>query len=60
MHGVSVRDYDKRFKDLPSQIPYQLEERLLVQWFVASLLHIIREPLRMHEIINYDNALEKF
>jgi hypothetical protein len=35
--GETIQEYDKRFKDLLSQIPYVIEERLLVQWYVAGL-----------------------
>ena len=37
-HGESIRAYDRRLKDTLSLIPYVIEERLMVQWFVAGLL----------------------
>ena len=37
-HGELIRAYDRRLKDTLSLIPYAIEERLLVQWFVAGLL----------------------
>ena len=33
----SVRDYDKRWKDLLSQLDYIIDEKLLIQWFLAGL-----------------------
>lgn len=57
--GELVHEYDKRFKYLLSQIPYTIEEKLLNQWFIARLFHKIREPLRMHENITYEEDLKK-
>ena len=57
--GETVREYDKRFKDLLSQIPYTIDVNLLVQWYVADLLHHIRAPLRMHEIKTLEKDLKK-
>ena len=31
VHGETVREYDKRFKELLSQIPYNIDANLLVQ-----------------------------
>ena len=28
-----VHEYDKRFKDILNQIPYTIDEQLLIQWF---------------------------
>jgi hypothetical protein len=36
--GESVREYDKIFKDLLSQIPSTIDQDLLVQWYVVGLL----------------------
>ena len=33
-----VREYDKRFKYLLSQLEYNIYEQLLIQWFVVGLL----------------------
>ena len=33
----SVREYDKRWKDLLSQLDYVIDEKLLIQWFLASI-----------------------
>ena len=57
--GESVREYDKRFKDLLSQIPAIIDANLLVQWYVAGLLHHVRAPLRMHDITSLEEAFKK-
>ena len=54
-----VREYEKRFKDLLSHIPYTIDSNLLVQWYVAGLLHHVRAPLRMHDIKTLEEALKK-
>ena len=33
----SVQEYDKRWKDLLSQLDYVIDEQLLIQWFLTSL-----------------------
>ena len=57
--GESVRKYDKRFKDLLSQIPAIIDANLLVQWYVAGLLHHVKAPLRMHDITSLEEAFKK-
>ena len=52
--GEIIREYDKRFKDLLSQIPYNTDNNLLVQWYIAGLLHHVRALLRMHDIITLE------
>lgn len=37
-HGESIRAYDRRLEYTLSLIPYAIEERLLIQWFIAGLL----------------------
>ena len=59
MLGESVREYDKRFKDLLSQIRAIIDVNLLVQWYVTSLLHHVRAPLRMHDITSLEEAFKK-
>ena len=54
-----VREYDKRFKDLLSQLSYNIDSNLLVQWYVAGLLHHVRDPLRMHDIKTLEEILKK-
>ena len=56
----SMCEYDKRFNDLLNKIPYIIEETLLVKWFVVGLLHKIIAPLRMHEILTYEDAIKKY
>jgi hypothetical protein len=36
--GELVREYDKRFKDLLSQILMTIDQNLLVQWYVFGIL----------------------
>ena len=57
--GESVREYDKRFKDLLRQIPAIIDANLLVQWYVVGLLHHVRAPLRMHDITSLEEAFKK-
>lgn len=52
--------YDKRFKDLLSQIPYIIDEALLVQWYIAGLLQKIRGHLKRHEVRTCEEALKMF
>ena len=33
----SVREYDKRWKYLLSQLDYVIDEKLLIQWFLVGL-----------------------
>ena len=54
-----VREYDKRFKDLLSKIRYNIDGNLLVQWYVAGLLHHVRVPVRMHDIKTLEEAFKK-
>lgn len=46
-------------KDTLSLIPYAIEERLLVQWFVARLLPLNRSQLHAFEFTTYSEALKK-
>ena len=57
--GESVREYDKRFKDLLSEILAIIDANLLVQWYVVGLLHHVRAPLRMHDITSLEEAFKK-
>ena len=57
--GESVREYDKRFKDLLIQILANIDANLLVQWYVVGLLHHVRDPLRMHDIKSLEEAFKK-
>ena len=55
----TVREYDKIFKDQLSQISYNIDSNLLVQWYVAGLLHHVRDPLRMHDVKSLEEAFKK-
>lgn len=57
--GESVLEYDKRFKDLLSQISLNIDAKLLVQWYVAGFLHHVRASLRMHDIKTLEEAFKK-
>ena len=48
--GETIQEYDKRFKDLLSHILYNIDDNLLVQWYVAGVLHHVKAPLRIHDI----------
>jgi hypothetical protein len=57
--GETVWEYDKRFKYLLSQIPYAIDEKLLVQWYVAGLLQKIIIPLWMYDLQSCEDILKK-
>jgi uncharacterized membrane protein YjdF len=57
--GETIHEYDKIFKYILSQIPYVIEEKLLVQWYVVGLLQNIRVPLCMYDIHMCEEALKK-
>ena len=35
--GETIHDYEKRWKDLLSQLDYVIDEQLLIQWFLTGL-----------------------
>ena len=55
----TVLEYDKRFKDLLSQISYNIDANILVQWYIVGLLHHLRDPLRMDDIKTFEEAFRK-
>jgi hypothetical protein len=57
--GESVREYDKRFKDLLSQILITIDQNLLVQRYLARILPIICSFLCLYEITNCEYVLQK-
>jgi len=57
--GKTDREYDKRFKDLLSKIPYAIDDKLLVQWYVVGLLQKIRVPLCMYDLQTCEEVLRK-
>lgn len=59
MPSESIWEYDKRFKDLLSQIPSNIDANLLVQWYVVDFLHHVRDPLKMHDIKTLEESFKK-
>ena len=55
----TIQEYNQRFKDLLSQIPYNIDANLLVQWHVAGLVHHVRAPLIMHDIKTLEESFKK-
>jgi len=55
----SVREHEKRFKDLLNQISSMIDYNLLVQCHVVRPMIRIRSPLRLYEITNCEYALQK-
>ena len=52
----SVRDYDKHWKHLLSQLDYVINEKLLIQWFLVGLTqkihrHISLETFKTYELL---------
>ena len=46
----TICDYDKRGKDLLSQLEYVIDEQLLIQWFLAGLSQKIRRHIKSGNI----------
>jgi len=57
--GETVRDYDKRWKDLLSQLDYTIDEQLLIQWFLAGLSQKVRRHISLETFKSYEDALTK-
>src|SRR5713226_8953312 len=57
--GETVRDYDKRWKDLLSQLDYVIDEQLLIQWFLAGLSQKVRRHISLETFKSYEDALTK-
>ena len=57
--GESVRNYDKRWKDLLSQLDYVIDEQLLIQWFLAGLSQKVRRHISVETFKMYKDALTK-
>ena len=55
----SVRDYGKGWKDFVSQLDYVIDEKLLIQWFLASLSQKIRWHISLEMFKTYEDALTK-
>ena len=48
----SVRDYDKRWKYLLSQLDYVIDEQLLIHWFLAALSQKIQRAHNPGDVQN--------
>ena len=57
--GETVRDYDKRWKYLLSQLDYVIDEQYLIQWFLAGLSQKICRHIRLETFKSYEDALTK-
>ena len=57
--GETVHDYDKRWKDLLSQLDYVIDEQLLIQWFLAGLSQKIHRHIILETFNIYEDALSK-
>ena len=57
--GETVRDYDKRWKDLLSQLNYVIDEQFLIQWFLASLSQKIQWHISLETFKTYEDVLTK-
>ena len=55
----TVWDYDKRWKDLLSQLDYNIDEQVLIQWFLAGLVQNIRRHISLETFKSYEEALTK-
>ena len=55
----SVREYDKRWKDLLIQLDYVIDEQLLIQWFLAGLSQKIRQHISLETFKTYEDVLTK-
>ena len=55
----SVQEYDKRWKDLLSQLDYVIDEKILIQWFLAGLSHKIQWHISLETFKTYEDALSK-
>ena len=57
--GETVLDYDKRWKDLLSQLDYTIDKQLLIQWFLAGLSQKFRRHISLETFKSYEDALTK-
>ena len=57
--GETVCDYDKCWKDLLSQLDYVIDEKLLIQWFLAELSQKVRRHISLEMFKTYEDALTK-
>ena len=57
--GETVRDYDKHWKDLLSQLDYVIDEKLLIHWFLAGLSQKVHRHISMETFKTYEDAMTK-
>ena len=57
--GRVGRALHKIFKDLLIQLEYNIDEQLLIQWFVSGLLQKIQMHIRLDNFNTYEDALTK-
>ena len=55
----TVRDYDKYWEDLLSQLDYVIDEQLLIQWFLIGLSQKICRHISLETFKTYEDALTK-
>ena len=55
----TVRDYNKRWKDLLIQLYYNINEQLLTQYFLPRLAQNIQRHISMDTFKTYEEALTK-
>ena len=55
----TVREYDKMLKDLLNQLYYNIDEQLLIQWFLQGLSRKIQRHISMDTFNTYEYALTK-
>ena len=54
-----VREYDKRWKDLLSQLDNVIDKQLLFHWFLAGLSQKIQRHISLETFKTYEDALTK-
>ena len=57
--GETIRDYDKRWKYLLSQLDYVIDEKLLIQWFLVGLSQKFHQHISLETFKYYKDALTK-
>ena len=57
--GETIRNYDKWWKDLLSQLDYVIDEQLLIQWFLAGLSQKIHRHISLDTFKTYEDVLTK-
>ena len=55
----SIQEYEKRWKDLLSQLDYVIDEQLLIEWFLSGLSQKIWWHISLEKFKTYEDALTK-